>query len=434
LLHLEDLPRQDKIDSVKSVSILLVLFVFVSCGGPILSSREVSVETLPPEAEIYIDGKYAGLTPSIVFVSDSTVIKVAKDGYEDRLLIASELSKGQTLLRIEMNKLHEIVLDYQPEGAQIWENGKPIGNSPLNLKRPNSHIRVEVRYELHHDLIDEFDIKGATRRTLALKPSVKYFPDTVCMISSEPQVADILHIGLTKDGKLYSDEKILGKTPFEMRNDDLAKLSQQHLFILKKQGFLPSIINATGSFSAQMILQSGRSQNYEVPSKTFKDLDFQIGLIKNEESGLVLEARVEGDKLKIISKKIDLEVSIADLEVPYTKDSGAAWASKRFFVVRFSLPTGELRFVVYDAVQRRRIRLEHFGMFSEAQIIGDIEFRQRIPVHPTRIEEFRNIYITNDVNKITIYFSIEAGDRVWGVVKSDEKLKTSNLVAVAILK
>lgn len=399
--------------------LMIILTAISSCSLP-FETKEVSIETLPPEAEIYIGGEFYGLTPKTVDAPANSEIVVKLDGYQEERYLVSGL--GKSLLRLKLKKYHEITLSYQPDGTKVYQDGKLLGETPFTVQRIAGKMNIIAKHEYHFDLEDSFDVYGPVIRTKSLKSKVRYFPDTVCMLSSDPEGMKVLHLGI-KDGTIEAKSQELGVTPLNITNAELFKLAPERLLILEGEGCLPSVIRCTGSFSAHIKMVKMQKPALDVPKDFASRISFAKGEVSNGD--IALMAMPEEGKFKISNPNFG--VSIVDLETNLTKDSGAGFYKDRFFVVRTNDPMSNVSYIAYDTQQKKRVRFESMAYYRELDVAGDIAYRQRVPIVKGKLEVFSDFAFVDKGSYGLFYLKLFGEKSPIFEVKTDKKMENPQL-------
>lgn len=411
---------------MKRILTSLILVVFLSACLPKQPLGQMCyIDSLPPEADVYVMGKLHGQTPVEIELPPGATITISKSGYHSKTVDPRDLVAGYALIRLD--QLYHVKLNYMPEGSEVWEDGRLIGRTPLVIERTAGKLTFVVRHEYHQDLTDEFVVTGSSYRMKTLKPTVKYFPSTICTFSSQPKGVAVDNYNI-KDGKITDKSSMLGLTPFETTNAELFKMASEHLFVFRKEGFAPRILTGSGSFFAYMEME--KRQEYSKPSgKWVSSLEYMTGEVTSPSKYYVLWAERRENKLAIISKKGEgMEVDILDIKTDYSDVSGAAWLDDRFFVVRSKNSTGMVFYIIYDAVARRRFRIENAGFWHEAIIAGSIDWKLQIPIKPTQVEEFSDIIIDVSKNFSAATFRLYGGLKLEFTVVADTLFDNPKLV------
>ena len=122
--------------------------------------EEITIHTEPPGASVYVDGVYLGQAPldRITLSEPGRRLRVAKKHYRtvDRHLTPQD---GFVSLVLELAP-YDLKVETEPPGAEILLDGKPVGNSPANLK----HIPGKGDHNL------ELRLDGFISKTIKLDP------------------------------------------------------------------------------------------------------------------------------------------------------------------------------------------------------------------------------------------------------------------------
>ncbi len=409
---------------MKRLALLLISIVlFVGCLPKKPFGELYYIDSMPPEAQVLMLGNVIGQTPLEVELAPGSELTVKLEGYQTES--TSTAKAVSHYINIHLKKLYKIKLNYMPEGSEVWENGQLLGKTPMVAEKVQGHYKLLVRHELHADLTDEFDVASEGYRMKLLKPTVKYFPQTVCSFSSEPAAAEVEDFRVV-GGEITNAPSIIGATPFDKTNAELSKNNGEHIFVFRKQGFAPAILTGTGSFTAHIKLEP--EIKYTPPAgKWFSELDFKSGQLASPDGSHILFAEKRDKKFCVVSKKGELEVDILDMKTDYSDVSGAAWADDRFFVVRGKNVDGTMFYMAYDAQMRRKFRIENTNIWHEAQIAGDIEWKQRVPVKQSTIESFADARIEVSKTFSVCQFKLFRGRPLDIVVTADNKFETQKL-------
>jgi len=407
------------------------VFVFLctlsSCMSLPVPKIEFSVETIPPEASIYVDGTFYGFTPKVIEVSKVSSVTLELDGYETYRFSATQYSGDRGFVRATLNKLYQVHLAYSPEGSEIWENGKLLGKTPLTIYRPEGRISLRIKHEYFHDLLDTFDIVEVKLRARVLKAKTRYFPDTVCSITSSPQGAEVVHFGLD-GGKIISDAKVIGTTPLNITNAELSKISKEHLVVIRKEGLLPSIMVFNGSIEAHFELGlKEKDPPPTMPKNGIIQVQYKMGRITQKD--VTLDVISKNGEVRIINPEIGVDVE--DMKAPLSKNSGAAFWGNLFFSVRYQEPDGETFYLLFDRKNRKRFRIEPSNFFYETPINGDIGYRQRVPITNAGFEKFSDLSIVDNGKNIYIFAKPYGGASPYLIFKSDQSLQ--NMIFIGFL-
>ena len=122
--------------------------------------EEITIHTEPSGASVYVDGVFLGQAPldRITLSEPGRHLRVLKKRYRtvDRSLTPQD---GFVSLVLELAP-YDLKVETEPSGAEIWLDGKPVGNSPANLMRVPG--KGEHRLELR--------LNGFISKTIKLDP------------------------------------------------------------------------------------------------------------------------------------------------------------------------------------------------------------------------------------------------------------------------
>ncbi len=131
-LMLNDYATEQKVLKVDGNSSLVLEVKLLSLHGT------VAVESVPSGAEIHIDGTYMGTTPKTMeqLRAGRHEILLKKEGYCDfrRNIFLRERQKFSLRAELE-EKFAVLVIRSNPAGADVWLDGRHVGETPLTLKK-----------------------------------------------------------------------------------------------------------------------------------------------------------------------------------------------------------------------------------------------------------------------------------------------------------
>jgi hypothetical protein len=143
--------RWIKYFAVTAVLLAGGLSLLTGCDKNLLSGKtsSFSVTTTPAGAEVYVDGKAAGITPCTVgaLAEGSYAVEIRKRGYE-RVYSNVFLAKGESkTLKLEMKPIMGLLQAVsKPEGAEVLIDGVSKGTTPLLLTDlPLGEYRLEFQ-------------------------------------------------------------------------------------------------------------------------------------------------------------------------------------------------------------------------------------------------------------------------------------------------
>ncbi|MDO9325897.1 MAG: PEGA domain-containing protein [Methanoregula sp.] len=101
---------------------------------------QVSIRSVPPEGDLYIDGKARGVTPLTVdnLVPGRHEIQIMKTGYEDYhdvISAATDITTEYTEYLAPLPDTGFLSIASSPEGAFVRTDGRESGKTPTNLQR-----------------------------------------------------------------------------------------------------------------------------------------------------------------------------------------------------------------------------------------------------------------------------------------------------------
>lgn len=122
--------------------------------------EEITIHTEPPGASVYVDGAFLGQAPldRITLSQPGRHLTVLKKHYRT---VERSLSPEDGFVSLVLDLApYDMKVETEPSGAEIWLDGKAMGNSPAHLKR--------VSGKGDHSL--EVRMKGFISKTLSLDP------------------------------------------------------------------------------------------------------------------------------------------------------------------------------------------------------------------------------------------------------------------------
>lgn len=184
------------------VLIVLVIssFVLTSCEG---KGKLVIKE--PPNADVYINGKYVGKTPLEITLKEGKYdIMVATSPYDvDEKKAVQIYFDKTTVLSFHPKPKGRLIADTKPEGAEVLDGKYPIGKTPLDtLLDVGEHI-----------IVFKYQGVGASR-----KVNIEYQKTTKLFVNLEKAV---IHFKAEpSDAILYVDGKKIGTFPKVLELDE----------------------------------------------------------------------------------------------------------------------------------------------------------------------------------------------------------------------
>ncbi|MEZ4812882.1 MAG: PEGA domain-containing protein [Caldisericia bacterium] len=340
-------------------------------------------------------------------------------------------SAPRTYKFIELKKLHKIYLDYKPRGSKVYDYDESfLGTTPCEVEMTRGEKTVSVKFPYHEDYIDSFVVTGSGMRTEELIPTIKYFPETYCNITTTPDGASVKSLVACGE-KLLGEFDDWGQTPIRGTNSDVMEAKCDRVFFITHESKYPAVLRFRGSINTDLeLVNKGNIKIPELPDKTPANLEFKRGMF--EDGSQPFNAVFEGNFFKIISTKYFVPVEIIDLRTDKSDISGANWFDERFFVVRFKNDEGDTKYLIYDSMERRRVSFDNFGLYHERNIPGIIRWKEQIPTSPTRVNEFFDIRYSVNNDGMFFFLKLYSGAGCWLVVKTDFEINSSQLVDILL--
>lgn len=129
----------------------------------------------PPDADVYVDSKFAGRTPLLIQIPPGEhEILVAKDATYEDYATKITIQKGQSKkLMINLNpKRPRLVIETEPREAQVFLNDRYLANTPLQTELDSGRYRIRVSKKGWRSAFEEVVLfAGETKRLeIRLKP------------------------------------------------------------------------------------------------------------------------------------------------------------------------------------------------------------------------------------------------------------------------
>ena len=224
---------------------ILIAFILISSIPLIilLSNNSnfsvIQINTIPQQAEVYIDDKKIGLSPILNYkVSPGEhKIKIIKDGYEEKEEIVTLKNNENKILNINLKEIpnYKILINTVPDSAKLYIDNEFVGLSPLEYSTLKNTINLKISKEGYEDYVDKvvlsyglkeinITLKKERGSTTPTQPVVKRgIKQGKLSLDSKPQGADV-----------YIDRKLKGKTPLNI-NLDVGTYKVE----IRKDGYLP---------------------------------------------------------------------------------------------------------------------------------------------------------------------------------------------------
>jgi len=170
------------------------------------------VRSSPDGAEIVVDNKPMGLTPSAITVSRGIhMIRIAKKGYfswSDYVKVGgADEGINITLEKLpsaEKNMAQTLTISSIPSGAGVYFNGEYVGKTPITINASPSYHQVKLVMNRFRDWSKTLLVKVGEN---ALEAELTYVTG-VLRISSEPGKAEV-----------YINNALVGETPQRIESE-----------------------------------------------------------------------------------------------------------------------------------------------------------------------------------------------------------------------
>ncbi|MGQ9632169.1 MAG: PEGA domain-containing protein [bacterium] len=174
--------------------------------APPVAKGSLSVESEPPGADVYLDGKIMGKTPIAIANLDAKGynLVIRKSGYRDYVESVEVRGDSVTSIRATLSSAVRdtgaIYVSSNPSGAKVFLDGVERGVSPLAMKDiPVGRHAVEVRAEDYDAWWGEVDVKR--NQVELVEAELKKASGSVMVISTPPKA------------KIFIDGKYVGDSP-----------------------------------------------------------------------------------------------------------------------------------------------------------------------------------------------------------------------------
>jgi len=158
------------------------------------------VNTTPSGADIIIDGRKIGRSPLEKKVAAGKyLVKASLDGYFAGESEATIEPGKKTGLSLDLKTPGYLVVDTDPEGAEIWIDGKKFGKSPVRIKSRAGRYKIKAFMEGY----------VVTSRDSV----VKYGEDTNIKIPLEGLPGTLVVTTRPAGATIFIDKKLAGKPP-----------------------------------------------------------------------------------------------------------------------------------------------------------------------------------------------------------------------------
>ncbi len=134
-------------------------------------SGRVNIISDPPDARVYVDGKYMGSTPLKVTIPyGKHSVEVSKKGFE-KVTFTFNLKKPAVRLRAKLKprgkKMARLDISTSPSGASVYIDGRLEGKTPIPSLdvEPGTHV-ISIRLEGYKEIRKKLALKEGESRML----------------------------------------------------------------------------------------------------------------------------------------------------------------------------------------------------------------------------------------------------------------------------
>jgi TonB family protein len=234
-------------------------------GGPPAAIASLTVETEPPGAEVWLDGRQAGFSPiELVELSPGIhAVRVSKEGYQtesEQVEIVGDESPPPLAFEL-VATAGFLSLESDPPEALVSIDGGEVGNSPVNnfVLEPGPHeIRVEKKGFLSWSMEVEAEVGESLNLvarlgevpTVAAAPTAPPRPEpapTEEAPPAEPEAPEVYELGpgITPPKKISGQSPTYPPMAKRMRQEGTVEVRM----IVTEEG-VPIELEVTGSASA----------------------------------------------------------------------------------------------------------------------------------------------------------------------------------------
>ncbi len=206
--------------------------------GPALPA--FTILSVPPGANVYINGTYEGVTPLTLNLTPGTYeVKLIKKGYENYTTTVT-INPGQTtVINAQLTpQPASLTINSNPSGAKVYVDGDYRGTTPLTLNlTPGTHS-IKLTKQDYQDYTTTITLNPGESKTISvtLTPAFGYLS-----VDSSPAGA-----------KVYVDGSYIGDTPIENYKLSIG----QHSLKITKQGYQ--------DYTTTIILNPGDSKTLNI--------------------------------------------------------------------------------------------------------------------------------------------------------------------------
>jgi hypothetical protein len=184
-----------------------VAFFTVGRAQPIPISGTLNINSSPQGAQVFLNDRFVGNTPLTVrVVPGRQDVELRLAGYESYRTTVN-VNPGQTVninatLERTRPSTGTLVVNSSPQGAQVYVDGRYVGNTPLRIGINPGRTDIEVRLDGYETYRTSVVVNPGQTVTInaALNPSRR---TGVLSVNSSPSGADV-----------YIDNQRVGRTPY----------------------------------------------------------------------------------------------------------------------------------------------------------------------------------------------------------------------------
>ncbi|MBS3735691.1 MAG: PEGA domain-containing protein [Candidatus Bipolaricaulota bacterium] len=184
---------------------------------------DLSVDSSPQSAEVYVDGNFVGTTPGTVSVEPGTrEVTLKRSNYEhwSTTVLVQPYKKKRIEADLRPTTITRLTVKSTPKGADVYVDGKFQGKTPVSFFTESGNRKVRVSkqgYEVWEEVID---IQPYLNRNLEI--NLRNIKFSRVSVESSPSKAS-----------LYVDGTYRGTTPTELRLQADKRLQM----VLRKKGY-----------------------------------------------------------------------------------------------------------------------------------------------------------------------------------------------------
>lgn len=244
---------------------------------------KLALTSVPPAAEVFIDGARVGATPwEGLVAAGARAVALRRPGYQEAAATV-EVALGTTVTReLKLEPLlADVTIVTQPPGALLVVDGVEAGASPRTLPLPSGAHRLTATLDGHRPAELPFDLEGAPRTlTLELAPEAPLVsadaPPPAPPVTPPDDAAG--HRAVLKDAKATLEAKQAALDALAARQKNLSEFLEEveppaardALCVRWKERVTPALVTVAskdsfGDDQAAMLLGPGGEQLAQLP-------------------------------------------------------------------------------------------------------------------------------------------------------------------------